>query len=32
LPALPAHKSIARYLIDLYLARRLGRTEPVLPG
>jgi len=32
LPALPASKSIARYLIELYLARRLGRAEPVLPG
>ena len=32
LPALPARQSIARYLIELYLARRLGRPEPVLPG
>tara|TARA_R100000789_G_C2956166_1_gene136554 strand:- start:388 stop:576 length:189 start_codon:yes stop_codon:yes gene_type:complete len=32
LPALPAPKSIARYLIELYLARRLGRPEPVLPS
>ena len=32
LPPLPAPKSIARYLIDLYVARRLGRPEPVLPG
>ncbi len=32
LPPLPASKSIARYLIDLYLARRLGHSEPVLPG
>ncbi len=32
LPLLPASKSIARYLIDLYLAQRLGRPEPVLPG
>ena len=32
LPPLPAAKSIARYLIDLYLARRLGHPEPVLPG
>jgi len=30
--ALPARQSIARYLIELYLARRLGRPEPVLPG
>ncbi|MGA6097209.1 NAD(+) diphosphatase [Stutzerimonas marianensis] len=32
LPALPAPRSIARYLIELYVARRLGSTEPVLPG
>ena len=32
LPPLPAHRSIARYLIDLYLARRSGTAEPVLPG
>ena len=32
LPGLPAPKSIARYLIELYLARRLGRAEPVLPS
>ncbi len=32
LPALPARQSIARYLIELYLARRLGHPEPVLPG
>lgn len=32
LPPLPAARSIARYLIDLYVARRLGHTEPVLPG
>lgn len=32
LPPLPASKSIARYLIDLYVARRLGLAEPVLPG
>lgn len=32
LPGLPAPKSIARYLIELYLARRLGGAEPVLPG
>lgn len=31
LPPLPASRSIARYLIDAYLARRLGGTEPVLP-
>ncbi|MGV8921629.1 MAG: NAD(+) diphosphatase [Pseudomonas sp.] len=32
LPPLPANRSIARYLIDLYLARRTGSVEPVLPG
>jgi NAD+ diphosphatase len=32
LPGLPASKSIARYLIELYLAQRLGRPEPVLPS
>ncbi|WP_295473008.1 NAD(+) diphosphatase [uncultured Pseudomonas sp.] len=32
LPPLPANRSIARYLIDLYLARRSGAPEPVLPG
>lgn len=32
LPPLPAHGSIARYLIELYLARRSGVAEPVLPG
>ena len=32
LPLLPPPSSISRYLIDLYLARRLGRPEPVLPG
>lgn len=32
LPPLPAPRSIARYLIDLYVARRLGLPEPVLPG
>jgi len=32
LPPLPAARSIARYLIDLYVARRLGLAEPVLPG
>ncbi|AYC32857.1 NAD(+) diphosphatase [Pseudomonas cavernae] len=31
LPPLPMQRSIARYLIDLYLARRLGHPEPVLP-
>lgn len=30
LPQLPMQRSIARYLIDLYLARRLGRPEPEL--
>jgi len=32
LPPLPAGRSIARYLIDLYVARRLGLVEPVLPA
>jgi NAD+ diphosphatase len=32
LPALPPVASISRYLIDLYVARRLGRPEPVLPS
>lgn len=32
LPLLPAPQSISRYLIDIYLARRLGLPEPVLPG
>ena len=32
LPPLPARGSIARYLIDLHLARRSGDVEPVLPG
>jgi NAD+ diphosphatase len=32
MPPLPASRSIARYLIDLYLAQRLGLAEPVLPG
>jgi len=32
LPPLPAKNTIARYLIDLYLAQRLGHVEPVLPG
>ncbi|MGK9063915.1 NAD(+) diphosphatase [Stutzerimonas chloritidismutans] len=32
LPALPASKSIARYLIELYVAQRLGGAEPMLPG
>ena len=31
LPPLPASRSIARYLIDAYVARRLGLPEPVLP-
>ena len=31
LPPLPIHRSIARYLIDLYMARRLGQPEPQLP-
>ena len=31
LPPLPAQNSIARYLIDLYVAQRLGRAEPMLP-
>ena len=32
MPPLPASRSIARYLIDVYVARRLGLAEPVLPG
>ncbi|WP_447750911.1 NAD(+) diphosphatase [Pseudomonas nicosulfuronedens] len=32
LPRLPAERSIARYLIEVYLARRAGRPDPVLPG
>jgi len=32
LPRLPARNSIARYLIDLYVAQRLGHAEPVLPS
>ncbi|MDP3848113.1 MAG: NAD(+) diphosphatase [Pseudomonas sp.] len=32
LPLLPPPSSISRYLIDLYLARRSGQPEPVLPG
>lgn len=32
LPPLPAGRSIARYLIDLYVARRLGLPDPVLPN
>lgn len=32
LPLLPSSNSISRYLIDVYLARRLGQPEPVLPG
>jgi len=31
LPPLPASRSIARYLIDSYVASRLGGAEPVLP-
>ena len=31
LPPLPASKSIARYLIDSYVATRLGLPQPVLP-
>ena len=31
LPTLPACGSIARYLIELHLARRLGAPEPLLP-
>lgn len=32
MPPLPASRSIARHLIELYLARRSGRPDPVLPG
>ncbi|SDG31290.1 NAD+ diphosphatase [Pseudomonas benzenivorans] len=32
LPPLPAPRSIARYLIDVYVARRLGLPEPSLLG
>jgi NAD+ diphosphatase len=32
LPPLPAGRSIARHLIDLYVARRLGLPEPVFPS
>ena len=32
LPPLPANRSIARYLIEHYLAERSGAPEPVLPG
>jgi NAD+ diphosphatase len=32
LPPLPAGRSIARYLIDSYVAQRLGTDVPVLPG
>lgn len=32
LPPMPAARSIARYLIDLYVARRLGLTEPRFPA
>jgi NAD+ diphosphatase len=31
LPPLPGTRSIARYLIDLYVARRSGGADPVLP-
>ena len=32
LPPLPMSRSIARYLIDLYVAQRLGLPEPTMPG
>lgn len=32
LPPLPMSRSIARYLIDLYVAKRLGLAEPHLPA
>ncbi|TWI53171.1 NAD+ diphosphatase [Pseudomonas duriflava] len=32
LPLLPPKQSISRYLIDLYLAQRLGLPEPLLPN
>ena len=32
LPRLPAGRSIARYLIESWLARRAGRPDPILPG
>ena len=32
LPLLPPTNSISRYLIELYLARRSGLPEPVLPN
>ncbi len=32
LPLLPPSRSISRYLIDLYLARRSGMPEPMLPN
>lgn len=32
LPKLPAQNSIARYLIELYVAQRLGNPMPVLPS
>lgn len=32
LPQLPPHGAISRYLIELYLARRSGVAEPLLPG
>ena len=31
LPLLPPRRTISRYLIDLYLARQAGLTDPVLP-
>ncbi|TBU96023.1 NAD(+) diphosphatase [Stutzerimonas kirkiae] len=31
LPVLPSRRSIARYLIELYVARRLGKEEPAPP-
>jgi NAD+ diphosphatase len=31
LPPLPSARSIARYLIELYVARRSGGADPVLP-
>jgi NAD+ diphosphatase len=32
LPRLPAERSIARYLIECFLARRAGRPDPLLSG
>lgn len=32
LPLMPPPSSISRYLIDLYVSRRLGLPEPVLPS